>query len=77
VLWVAQGKYLMECANDTNKGIFFGIFWVFQQGSIIFGSTLVAYFLDDISESFLYMFLTGVAFVCVFYFSLFLRKPTI
>jgi len=29
ILWVAQGKYVGECANDSNKGFFFGYFWAF------------------------------------------------
>jgi MFS family permease len=33
VLWVAQGKYVGECATDSNKGFFFGYFWAFFMAS--------------------------------------------
>ncbi len=33
ILWVAQGKFVGECANDTNKGFFFGYFWAFFMSS--------------------------------------------
>ena len=27
ILWVAEGRYIAHCANDSNKGTFNGIFW--------------------------------------------------
>ena len=33
VLWVAEGKYLSECASDLNKGFFFSYFWAFFMSS--------------------------------------------
>ena len=35
VLWVAQGKYLSECATEANKGLFNTIFLSFMQASLI------------------------------------------
>jgi MFS family permease len=29
ILWVAGLKYLSECANDDNKGLYNSIFWGF------------------------------------------------
>jgi MFS family permease len=30
IIWVAQGKYLSECANETNKGLYMSIFQAFM-----------------------------------------------
>lgn len=27
LLWVSQGSYISECANDANKGFFNSFFW--------------------------------------------------
>ena len=29
VMWVAQGKYISECATINNKGFFFSYFWAY------------------------------------------------
>jgi len=29
ILWVAQGKYISECADEKNKGLFNSVFWAF------------------------------------------------
>ena len=33
ISWVAQGKYLSECANDQNVGLFNSVFWTFFSAS--------------------------------------------
>jgi hypothetical protein len=33
ILWVAEGKYLSECAVESNKGFFNSFFWSFMQMS--------------------------------------------
>ena len=33
ILWVAQGKFLAECATDENKGFFNSYFWSFFMSS--------------------------------------------
>jgi MFS family permease len=75
ILWVAQGQYIMECANESNKGTYFGIFWVFLQSSLIIGNVMAAFVVDNIPGSVFYMILTALALFCVFYFILFLWKP--
>jgi hypothetical protein len=42
VLWVAQGKYVGECANEQNKGVLFGYFWAFFMGSQVVGNLIAA-----------------------------------
>ena len=29
ISWVAQGKYVSECANEQNVGLFNSVFWTF------------------------------------------------
>jgi hypothetical protein len=33
VQWVAQGKYMSDCATTKTKGFFFGYFWAFYMAS--------------------------------------------
>lgn len=46
ILWVSQGKYISECANDSNKGFFNSYFWGFYQSSNIFGNVIAAIVLN-------------------------------
>ena len=50
ILWVAQGKYISECANEDNKGMFNSIFWIFNLGSMVTGNLMAAYVLGSFSE---------------------------
>jgi len=49
LLWVAQGKYVAECANDNNKGFFFGYFWAFLMASQVFGNLIAALILGPLA----------------------------
>ena len=33
LLWVAEGKYISDCATEKSKGFFFGYFWAFYMAS--------------------------------------------
>jgi MFS family permease len=48
ILWVAQGKFVGECANDDNKGFFFGYFWAFFMASQILGNLIAALILGQL-----------------------------
>ena len=74
MLWVAQGKYVGECANDEFKGFFFGYFWAFFMASQVFGNLIAALILGPLSQSTYYIVMTIVAFSGASIF-LFLRKP--
>lgn len=74
VLWVAQGKYVGECANDKNKGFFFGYFWAFFMASQVLGNLIAALILGPLSQSTYYIVMTIAAFSGTSVF-LFLKKP--
>lgn len=40
VQWVAQGKYISDCAGETTRGFFFGYFWAFYMASQVIGNLL-------------------------------------
>ncbi len=42
VQWVAQGKFIADCATETTKGFFFGYFWAYYMASQIFGNIFSA-----------------------------------
>ena len=51
ILWVAQGKYISECANDGNKGMFNSIFWSFYTLSNIIGNLCGAFVISAVDQA--------------------------
>ena len=49
ILFVASGKYISDCANDSNKGFYFGYFWGWFMMSEIFGNLVAAIVLGRMS----------------------------
>ena len=45
ILWVAQGKYVAECATDKSKGFFFSYFFAIFMLSQIVGNLIAAFVL--------------------------------
>lgn len=43
ILWVAEGKYISDCANDSNKGYFNGFFFMFYMSYAIVGNLCSAF----------------------------------
>ena len=74
VLWVAQGKFVGECATDTNKGFFFGYFWAFFMSSQILGNLIAALILGRLAQSTYYVVMSIAAFSGTAIFLL-LRQP--
>jgi MFS family permease len=74
ILWVAQGKYVADCASDSNKGFFFGYFWAFFMASQIIGNLIAALILGRLSLGTYYIVMTVAAFAGTTVFLL-LRKP--
>lgn len=74
ILWVAQGKYVGECATDTNKGFFFGYFWAFFMASQILGNLIAALILGRLAQSTYYVVMSIAAFSGTAIFLL-LKKP--
>jgi MFS family permease len=70
ILWVANGNYIAECANDSNKGLFFSLFWCFLMSSAIIGNLMAAYVIDSVQESIFYIVMTGLCFVATLWFLL-------
>ena len=74
LLFVAQGKYIADCATERNKGFFFSYFWAFYMSSQIVGNYIAAKVLGRMTQTayILIMTLTTVVFSIVFVF----LKPT-
>ena len=45
VAWVAQGKYISDCATDRTKGFYFSYFWAYYMSSQVFGNLIAAFVL--------------------------------
>ena len=70
IQWVAQGKYISDCATEKTKGFFFGYFWIFFMASQIFGSVLAALVFKYFSLSTFYVTMTVFSLISgvIFYF---------
>jgi hypothetical protein len=42
IQWVAQGKYIADCATEKTKGFFFSYFWAYYMASQIVGNFIAA-----------------------------------
>lgn len=47
LLWVAEGKYISDCATEKTKGFYFSYFWAFYMQSQIFGNLIAALILGE------------------------------
>lgn len=62
ILWVAQGKYVSDCANDTNIGFFFSYFTAIMNCAHIVGNLIAGLAVGHFKHSTCYMLL---AFICL------------
>jgi MFS family permease len=70
IMWVAQGKYISDCATEKTKGFFFGYFWIFFMASQIFGSILAAIVFEYFSLTTFYVIMTVFSMISgvIFYY---------
>ena len=47
IMWVSQGKFISDCACDSNKGFYNSFFWCFLMSSNIIGGIIAAYVQKD------------------------------
>lgn len=75
ILWVAEGKYISNCAQKANSGFFNSFFWAFLMSSQVIGNLMAALVIPELNqESTFFIVLTGLCFAsaCLF---LLLRVP--
>jgi MFS family permease len=72
--WVAQGKYIADCATEKTKGFFFGYFWTYFMASQIFGSILSAVVFEYYSLTTFYITMGAFALLSGFIFHI-LKDP--
>ena len=72
--WVAGNKYVNDCANNENKGLFNSIFWVANMGSLLTGNLMAAFVIPNTSIYMFYSMMTALCFFSMFYF-MFLKTP--
>jgi hypothetical protein len=60
IIWVAHGKYISECAQESNKGMFNAIFWAIYIMSYCVGNSIGATILDSVKPSVFYIILSGI-----------------
>ena len=56
LLWVAHGRYVTLCADDSNKGFFNSVFWVFMMACQVIGNILGGTVITKVKQS---TFFTG------------------
>jgi len=68
IMWVAQGKYIADCATENNKGFFFGYFWAYYMSSQIFGNFIAAVILGKISQTAYVIIMTVLTLIAAMLF---------
>jgi hypothetical protein len=63
LLWVAEGKYISDCASEETKGFYFSYFWAFYMQSQIFGNLLAALILGEMDQVSYFAIMAAVAFL--------------
>jgi hypothetical protein len=76
VQWVAQGKYISDCATEKTKGFYFSYFWTFYMSSQVFGNLIAAFILKYFSQSTFFMIMAAISFSSIFIFAT-LGKPVL
>jgi MFS family permease len=74
ILWVAEGQYISQCANEANKGFFNSFFWAVLQMSGVIGNLMAAYVISSVEQSTFYLVMTSLCVLASFFFLL-LRIP--
>ena len=74
LLWVAEGKYISECASEDTKGFYFSWFWFFYNASQVVGNLIAAVILGNFNQVSYFSIMTVTAFLASASFG-FLRKP--
>ncbi len=74
LLWVAEGKYISECASEETKGFYFSYFWMFYMQSQVFGNLIAALILGEMDQISFFTIMSIIAFAASISFA-FLRKP--
>ena len=46
-MWVAQGKYISDCATEKSKGFYNGYFWAFYMCSQVIGNLIAGLILGQ------------------------------
>jgi MFS family permease len=50
LLWVTQGAYVAKCSDESNAGMFNGVFWVMFMSSQIVGNFLGAFVIANVGQ---------------------------
>jgi MFS family permease len=74
ILYVAQGKYLSECATEKTKGLFYGIYLSAGRVAQVTCNLLAAFVITEVSGSTFYIILTCLCCSTCLVF-LFLKQP--
>lgn len=74
ILWVAQGRYVSECATEQNMGKFNAYFWAIYMGSSLVGNLFAAFVIVNVNETIFYVIMTCLCVASSLFFLL-LKKP--
>ena len=63
--WVAQGKYISDCAATETKGFFFGYFWGVSNISFALGCLIAELIFQNFNLTAYYLFMAGFVAVSI------------
>ncbi|CDW83344.1 major facilitator superfamily protein [Stylonychia lemnae] len=68
IQWVAQGKYIADCATEKTKGFFFSYFWAYYMASQIVGNLLGALVIKQFDQIVFYLTMACFSILASFIF---------
>lgn len=63
LLWVAHGRYVTLCADDSNKGFYNSVFWVFMMACQVIGNILGGTIITKVKQSYFFTGFTILALI--------------
>ena len=63
ILWVGQGKYVTDCCNIKNNGLYFGLFFTLFSLGFIAGNLIAAFVIKLFSQEVFFIVMSVFAFI--------------
>jgi MFS family permease len=74
ILWVAEGKYITECATEETKGFYFSYFWAFYMASQCIGNLIAGIIIGSLNQVIYFYIMSGLSILASISFA-FLGSP--
>ncbi|CDW80475.1 major facilitator superfamily protein [Stylonychia lemnae] len=71
--WVAESKYISECATEETKGFYFSLFWGIYMVSMVLGSLIAAFISVNFTQTTFLLIMAAIAALSIVIFATLLK----